>query len=200
MLHARRITIVVSILLVGSIISYLGLAKKTSHSVDVHVDEPAITIDETDGHNGHTSAIASERDFIAHMIPHHEEAVLASQALLAADVPLQSIQVLAESIITTQQKEIDQLRAWYEGWYGVPYDASTVSYTPMMRDVYATAGDERMRAFLEDMIVHHEAAITMADTVVGYPVRDEIRTLAKNIIATQQDEVTLMQSILATLP
>jgi uncharacterized protein (DUF305 family) len=55
--------------------------------------------------------------FINAMIPHHEGAVvMAQEALEKSDRP--EIRALAETIITSQQAEIDQMNQWKQDWYG----------------------------------------------------------------------------------
>ncbi len=48
------------------------------------------------------------------------------------------------------------------------------------------------RAFVENMIVHHQGAIEMAEKVVNETKRPEIKELAEEIIATQGAEVETM--------
>lgn len=60
-----------------------------------------------------------DKAFIERMVPHHEDAVrMAVMARRGAVRP--ELQRLLDQIITTQQAEIDQMRAWYAAWYGVP--------------------------------------------------------------------------------
>lgn len=48
-------------------------------------------------------------------------------------------------------------------------------------------------AFLEMMIAHHESAIMMAQLVPTRATHPELKTLAQNIIASQQQEITQMR-------
>jgi uncharacterized protein (DUF305 family) len=48
--------------------------------------------------------------------------------------------------------------------------------------------------FIDSMIEHHQGAIDMAETALEESQRPEIRTLAQNIIDTQQQEIEQMQS------
>jgi uncharacterized protein (DUF305 family) len=48
------------------------------------------------------------------------------------------------------------------------------------------------RAFVENMIVHHQGAIEMAEKVVDQTKRPEVKALAEEIIATQGAEVETM--------
>jgi uncharacterized protein (DUF305 family) len=55
--------------------------------------------------------------FIDAMIPHHQGAIdMANQALEKSDRP--EIKQLAQDIISSQQKEIDQMQQWKQQWYG----------------------------------------------------------------------------------
>lgn len=54
--------------------------------------------------------------FIDGMIPHHEGAlVMAQEALNKSNRP--EIQKLAQEIVSSQQKEIDQMKKWRQAWY-----------------------------------------------------------------------------------
>jgi uncharacterized protein (DUF305 family) len=59
-----------------------------------------------------------DRMFLQMMIPHHEDAItLAEQALQQAEYA--EIKTLAQTIITTQRAEIDEMRGYLRDWYGV---------------------------------------------------------------------------------
>jgi uncharacterized protein (DUF305 family) len=58
-----------------------------------------------------------DKRFIDAMIPHHEGAlVMAKEALEKSKRP--EIQKLAQDIVESQQKEIDQMKQWRKQWYG----------------------------------------------------------------------------------
>jgi uncharacterized protein (DUF305 family) len=58
-----------------------------------------------------------EDHYIDGMIPHHESAIaMAKDALTKSTHP--EIKALAQSIITSQQKEIDQMKTYRKAWYG----------------------------------------------------------------------------------
>ncbi len=48
--------------------------------------------------------------------------------------------------------------------------------------------------FLKDMILHHEAAVIMAEQLLKLNPREEVKALAKEIIDTQANEITQMKS------
>lgn len=53
--------------------------------------------------------------FITHMISHHQSAVDMAK-LAEGRAKHQEIKTMAADIITAQQKEIDQMRAWWSMW------------------------------------------------------------------------------------
>ena len=54
--------------------------------------------------------------FLNAMIPHHQGAVtMVQQALEKSDRP--EIKQLAQNIVDSQQKEIDQMNQWKKAWY-----------------------------------------------------------------------------------
>jgi len=150
-------------------------------------------------HAGHAAAITSERAFLEHMIPHHEEAVITSSLVLERGATLRPLTELATAIVSSQDKEIDQMKEWYQTWYEVPYEDTGV-YAPMMRPLEGLYGAELDRVFLEDMILHHEGAIVAAEAVLKLSISKEIEALAKGIISAQETEINLMRELIGLLP
>lgn len=78
----------------------------------------------------------------------------------------------------------------------------TMTMEDMMHDMNAElvgkTGDAFDRAFLEEMIVHHQGAVEMAELVLQTSKRPELTTLANNIITAQTGEIAMMQGWLST--
>jgi uncharacterized protein (DUF305 family) len=55
--------------------------------------------------------------FIDAMTIHHGAAILMAQGLLAAPSEHEELRDMAQQMIDSQQKEIDQMRQWREEWY-----------------------------------------------------------------------------------
>lgn len=164
---------------------------------------------------GHNDADVT---FAESMIPHHQQAIEMSDMLLGKQGIDPRVAELANDIKTAQSPEIEQLTGWLAEW-GV---ASTTSSAPSMPDHDMSGGDMQMNGhgmmsdqdmaalqnaqgvaastlFLQQMITHHEGAITMAQTEIDggqFPAAVE---LARNISSTQQEEITRMQGILDSL-
>ncbi|WP_026394048.1 DUF305 domain-containing protein [Acetobacterium malicum] len=143
------------------------------------------------------ATIESEHDYLVHMIAHHEEAV-ASATILKANTDRAEMKQFADTIITTQTAEINQMKSWLDSWY--PNLDHQVDYQPMMRDLTSLKGDAVDQAFLQDMIFHHMDAVMMSQQLItsGYADHQELIPFAQTIRDTQRDEIHMMRNWLAT--
>jgi uncharacterized protein (DUF305 family) len=145
--------------------------------------------------------------FIDGMTPHHEGAVvMAQEALQKSQRP--EMKQLAQGIIDAQQKEIAEMKQWRQSWYPKA-DATPMMYSAemghmmpmseemkssMMMNVDLGAADDQFDLrFLNAMIPHHQAAVTMAQETLEKSDRPEIKQLAQAIISSQQQEISQMQ-------
>lgn len=144
-----------------------------------------------------------DQRFLDLMIAHHRGAVMSTQMMIA-DSARPELRDLAERIITGQQREIDQMRAWRQDWYeaansdtsaGMIGGAAMMSRDQMGQMMGASADFDRM--YLQMMIPHHQAAIAMAQQALAQAEHPELKTLAQAIITTQRAEVGEMQGYLA---
>jgi uncharacterized protein (DUF305 family) len=129
--------------------------------------------------------------FIDAMIVHHEGAItMANQALEQAE--RQEIKDLANEIISAQEAEIEQMKAWRTAWYPglAETEGMTMDMGPMEVPAGSTSFDQR---FLEAMIPHHESAITMARDALAKAEHQEIKDLATAIITAQEAEIAQMR-------
>ena len=146
--------------------------------------------------SGEATAKLTEAQFIAEMIPHHEQAIeMAQLALGKASRP--EVKTLARDILSAQEGEISQMQAWNRSWFGI--EAGTVTmqdggHGSMSGEVEAlTSSDDFDRDFLTAMIPHHASAIEMANRLLSGSPRPELAKLARAIIAGQQKEIDQMQ-------
>lgn len=137
---------------------------------------------------------SNEREFLEHMIPHHEEAIATAGEVLARGATVARMTALAENIIATQTAEVAQMKENYQAWYGEAYVDKGV-YVPMMRELGSLSGANLDMVFLHDMTMHHMGAIMMAQTVLPMAEHEEVTTLANAIIVNQSEEIKLMRDI-----
>lgn len=157
------------------------------------------------GNNNTEVAGTIDKHFIEQMIPHHEGAItMANLALQKAKRP--EIKTLATAIIAAQTTEIQSMNGWYKDWFGiaVPKVSTGMMGGGMMsQSGMHMGGQEDMtalenapdfdKAFIEEMIPHHQLAIMMANMLQSGTNRPEMQQLAKNIIESQSKEIQQMQ-------
>lgn len=150
---------------------------------------------------------AIDRHFIEQMIPHHEDAlIMARLAFSKAHHP--EIKTLATNINRTQSAEISEMREWYKKFYGTAVPENTQMMHPRANSQGLSMGmmgngsymqslknaDDFDKTFIEQMIPHHQMAVMMATMLLTSTDRDEMKTLARNIIDAQTKEITAMRS------
>lgn len=153
--------------------------------------------------------------YIDMMIPHHESIIaLAEVAQYELDDP--RLIEMAETIIATQDAEIEELQQLREEWYG---DAEPVS----MEDMHSmpgmsgdmTAMEQQMSsewqvqtfcaaenkdlAFIEQTIPHHQMAIDTSEAAIEHAEHQEIKDIAQDVIEAQQNEIDELEAIRAEL-
>ncbi|KKW42120.1 MAG: hypothetical protein UY92_C0010G0036 [Candidatus Magasanikbacteria bacterium GW2011_GWA2_56_11] len=142
--------------------------------------------------------------FIEQMISHHESAVeMAELALERAEH--EELKALAAEIKDAQTREIENMRGWYRQWYGKEADEYWGSGPMMGRgtmgrmmrfeaDIQNLETAESFdKAFIEAMIPHHGMAVMMAQMAVDTAKRSEIRSLSREIIESQSEEIEKMR-------
>lgn len=137
-----------------------------------------------------------EFSYLTHMVAHHEEAVDAAQELARSE--REEMRELGRTIIASQSAQIDQMTAWLGSWY--PGRSTDVNYQPMMRDLSGLTGDELDQRFLQDMMVHHMAAVMLSQQLVGSGSAEhsEVEVLAGTIRDEQHAEMLQMRRWLTT--
>ncbi|WP_010542373.1 DUF305 domain-containing protein [Dietzia alimentaria] len=170
------------------------------------------THDGTDGKAEASSSEHSEADvmFAQMMMPHHEQAIEMSDIILSKDDIPADVVALAEEIQAAQGPEIQQLTDWLEQW-GEPvepqddgggHDMSTMEgmlSDDELQQLRDAQGTDAARIFMEQMIAHHEGAVTMAEDEVADGTYQPAIDMAHTIITTQQQEIDEMRDMLNSL-
>lgn len=68
-----------------------------------------------------------------------------------------------------------------------------MSMSQMTAQLENKSGDDFDKAFIEMMISHHRGAVEMAELVENRARHDELRTMSKDIISAQTQEISDMQ-------
>jgi uncharacterized protein (DUF305 family) len=168
------------------------------HAGDQHSDEPVIT-GQPAGYNADDVAFATD------MIPHHQQAVDLSAMVPDRSTNAQLV-ALAKQISAAQEPEINVMKVFLVQWNENPdtnsgHSGHASSMQGMVDEATMTKltslnGAEFDRVWLESMISHHQGAIEMAKAEIANGDNVDARTLAKNIVTTQEAEIGQMKQML----
>lgn len=138
----------------------------------------------------------ADRTLIREMIPHHQLAVaMATVAWQQAEHP--EIKQVTETIVKTQNEEIEQMARWYRAWYGsdVPAGQMAAMSAQMGMTADALRGVKPSdKAFIEMMTMHHSMAIMMATPALRAYQREELGKMEQTIITDQAKEINQMRT------
>lgn len=158
--------------------------------------------------SGDDAAAHNDADvmFAQMMIPHHEQAVEMSDAVLTKDGTNPQVTELATEIKAAQAPEIEQLGEWLDAW-GAERTAEHSGHAGMsgmmseeeLQALDAAAAPESDRLFLEQMIEHHRGAVEMAEEEVESGSDASAVEMARTIVETQSSEIEAMENLLASM-
>jgi uncharacterized protein (DUF305 family) len=140
----------------------------------------------------------SDEAFIDAMVPHHQGAIAMARVALD-NAEHEQIKELSRNIVSTQQAEIEELKAIKKEEFGtsdVQMEMSSEQMRGMgvMMDPQSLANKEPLdEAFIEAMIPHHRSAIDMATVANQESENPRIKELAGNIVSAQKGEIEQMK-------
>lgn len=140
----------------------------------------------------------SDARFIDAMIPHHEGAVEMAEVGLD-NAEHEEIKRLSEEIISAQQAEIEELKSIKQEEFGsseapMKMDMEQMEGMGMMMDPQSLADRNPFdKAFIDNMIPHHQSAIEMAEVAGKNTGNERVKSLAMDIIDGQERELTQMK-------
>lgn len=143
-----------------------------------------------------------DRMFLANMIAHHQGAIdMANMALTTAKHS--ELKTLAQAIVSAQTSEITNMTDWQKTWgYPASSDEQVMDHSAMgmmdnnasmMSSLNGKTGDDFDKAFLEQMIMHHQSAINMASTGKTNAQHQEVKDLTAAIVTAQTKEIIQMK-------
>ncbi|MGY0059905.1 DUF305 domain-containing protein [Streptomyces sp. LZ34] len=174
------------------------------------------------GHSGHdstkTTASAgasapsgkhnkADVSFAQGMIPHHRQAVEMAD-LAATRASSAQVKKLAADVKKAQDPEIRTMSGWLKSWgEDVPEAMPGMDHSQHegmpgmmgskdMEELKKASGAAFDTAFLKMMIEHHKGAVEMAGTEKQKGAYGPAKTMADDIIKTQNEEITQMNKLL----
>jgi uncharacterized protein (DUF305 family) len=142
-----------------------------------------------------------ELQFIDTMIVHHQGAIDMAQ-LVATRAQHEELRQLAKSIISDQQREIAEMKAWRSNWFGANPQAINMDLPGMhegmsgmdLAKLDSLKGNDFDLEFIRQMVPHHEGAVMMAKELLAMDAHAELKTLAQSIVQSQTAEVAQMKT------
>ena len=142
-----------------------------------------------------------ELQFIDTMIVHHQGAIDMAQ-LVATRAQHEELRQLAKSIISDQQREIAEMKAWRSNWFGANPQAINMDLPGMhegmsgmdLAKLDSLKGNDFDLEFIRQMVPHHEGAVMMAKELLAMDAHAELKTLAHSIVQSQTAEVAQMKT------
>jgi uncharacterized protein (DUF305 family) len=140
---------------------------------------------------------ATDRAFVAEMVPHHESAVRMAEIAKRRSSST-FVMRLAGDIERTQTQEISTMRARDRVHAGAGVKPGSLGMSEHMMgmdgDMTALSSAKPFdAAFLQMMIPHHKGAIVMATYELDHGKDLQLKTLARTMIAAQQREIRAMR-------
>jgi uncharacterized protein (DUF305 family) len=188
---------------IAALAAALLLSSCSSQASDGHTAQPQTTQPVITGQPAGYNA--DDVEFATNMIPHHQQVV--DLSALAQDRSTNAeLIALAKQISAAQQRELDVMRVFLVQWKENPdttsghtghgatmagmVDAATIAKLDSLN------GAEFDKLWLESMISHHQGAIEMAKAEIANGDNVDAKSLAQNIVTTQEAEIGQMKQML----
>lgn len=205
-MNKKSISIIgVSLLLALSVGAYAIYKNSESSSSETRTAQTAQADTSSDTYKQYAAMTGEtyDRNFLANMIAHHQGAVDMAKAA-QTNAKHSELKTMADNIVMAQEKEIADMLAWQKDW-GYPstsaedmQDHSAMgmmdSMSGMMAELEGKTGDDFDKAFLEQMILHHQGAIDMAAPGKDNASRQEVKDLSSAIVNDQMKEIAQMRT------
>ncbi len=138
--------------------------------------------------------------FLDTMIAHHEGAIEMAKTATGKSTDAE-LKTFAVKIIADRTREITTLKKWREQWFAGKPSALNMEMAGMHDSMKgmdagrmsAANGKEFDLEFVNQMTPHHEGATVMAQAALTKAEHAEIKTLARQIITSQEAEIKQMQ-------
>lgn len=144
---------------------------------------------------------SADIDYLNGMIPHHKSAIKMAESYLKYSDSNDEMKKLAENIIKIQSAETEYMESLLktvketDGQKELHYISE---YNDAMHSSHSHSNnyDSISQVFAEGMTEHHQMAISMSEIILKYGDNENVKTLAKNIIESQQKEIENMNKFL----
>jgi uncharacterized protein (DUF305 family) len=134
--------------------------------------------------------------FSLEMIPHHQQTIMLVD-MAANKAATQQVTVLAASLLSAEESDIQTMRAWLTTWNSPqPMDAAHGGHDmPGMvsqadiKALESASGAEFDRKWLALIVKHLENGVTMSQDVLKTGLHAETKSLANHIVKNQEKQI-----------
>ena len=151
-------------------------------------------------HNG------ADVQFVTMMVPHHQQALRMAEIVLSKPDLDPQVRQMTEKIQHEQTPEIATMQSWLAAWNAGP--AMSLEQAQGMDGLLSpddlaalerADGTTASTLFLQQMIEHHEGAVSMSQPEIEDGTNPQAQQLAHSIVQSQQQQIQQMQSMLDRL-
>lgn len=148
--------------------------------------------------------VAPEQAFLQSMVPHHRSAVEMAK-VAEGKAQTRFVEDLAREIDRSQTEEVDAMQKIHARLFDAPLKPEMGAHMALglsaqeagmdhMDGARTIAGKRPFdRAFVDEMIPHHQGATRMAEAALARTSDPRLRSLAEGIIAVQEKEIEEMK-------
>ncbi|CAA9490458.1 MAG: hypothetical protein AVDCRST_MAG45-717 [uncultured Solirubrobacterales bacterium] len=145
-----------------------------------------------------------QQAFLQSMVPHHRSAVDMAK-VAETEARTEFVKNLASDITRTQTEEIGEMGQIHERLFNAPLKPDMGAHMALglsaqeagmnhMDGANTIRGEKPFdRAFVDEMVPHHEGATRMAEAVLAETDDRRLRNLGEGIIAAQKKEIAEMK-------
>jgi uncharacterized protein (DUF305 family) len=131
----------------------------------------------------------ADHDFLRMMSDHHRGLILMAHETIESKDKL-TVKGVAEKIDTNQDKELDDMVTMLEKDFKDPYAPKVLPANQAMADELAKkSGTEYDRAFLQNVMAHHEEALKMIDAYLPTAKNATVKAMAETMKTKLTNEI-----------
>jgi len=149
---------------------------------------------------------SAELDFLISMIPHYEASVDMSKNYLIYGGKNKKLKELASEIIDEHLEEIEDMQELIKEIqkHDITDKEKEKKYLNVYNKIISThqhipdetdASSNVEKAYIEGMVINHQMASDMAETILKYSSNREIYNIAEDIFEMQKEEISQMEEI-----
>lgn len=140
--------------------------------------------------------------FVKMMVPHHQQALRMAKIVLPKQGLDPQVRQMAEKIQREQGPEIAMMQSWLANWNAGP--AMSLKQAQGMQGLLSqddltkltqADGATASKLFLQEMITHHQGAVSMSQPEIRDGTNPQATKLAHSIVQSQQQQIQQMQSM-----